>query len=347
MRKYAILNIAVLAALLAGCAKEETKDTAAAAKTYFDSWAQVNWPGAEKSGTGIYILEDTPGTGAEIPVDDSPFIFVDYTVTDLEGNVTATSRENIAKRIGSYSPANYYGERVWLVSDTFLGIYAGVEDMIRGMKVGGKRKAAIPYWLCTNDRYSSEQKYLKEVTSGSNLIYEVEIQDYCSDIVEWQIEQLEAYSQAYMGGVDSTHIAGNEELGKLGFYYKTVDKPGVDLTYTMPDDTTLYLNYTGKLLSGKVFDTNIAKVAKDNQIYSATKSYAPVKINRAAKYTDITMGDSSDLIDGFQAAIYMMHPMEKAITAFYSPLGYNYSGSGSVIPPYAPLVFELELVKEP
>jgi len=32
---------------------------------------------------------------------------------------------------------------------------------------------------------------------------------------------------------------------------------------------------------------------------------------------------------------------------FYSPYGYGTSGSGNLIPAYAPLVFEIKLVDEP
>ena len=36
---------------------------------------------------------------------------------------------------------------------------------------------------------------------------------------------------------------------------------------------------------------------------------------------------------------------EKGIGIFYSPLGYGHSGSGTSIPSYAPLIFEIEIVK--
>jgi FKBP-type peptidyl-prolyl cis-trans isomerase len=42
-----------------------------------------------------------------------------------------------------------------------------------------------------------------------------------------------------------------------------------------------------------------------------------------------------------------MKAMESGIGIFYSPLGYSYSGSEPSIPPYAPLIFEIEIVEEP
>ena len=345
MRKASIFTILAVAAVLAGCAKNESADKGAAAKRQFEAWIQVNHPDAQDKG-GIYILEDTPGVG-DVPIlANEPYLYVNYTVTDLEGNVVSTTDEKVAKRIGTYSKAYYYGERVWWATYGTYGIYAGLENLFADMRVGGKRKAAIPYWLCTTDRYDSEEQYLKKITTGSNLIYEVTLEGICDDIIEQQGKDLDAYSKAYLDGVDSTYIAGKEDLTKFGFYYKTVD-PGDKPEYEMPLDTVMYLNYTGKLLNGKVFDTNIANVAKDAGIYSASSSYSPVKITRSENYTDITMGDSSSLISGFQAALFMMHPNEKAITAFYSTLGYGATGTGEIIPPYSPLVFELELVAAP
>ena len=101
------------AVILAGCAKETSTDSTAANKQYFKSWQQVYYPAAERAGYGIYILEDTPGEGSEADIDACPYVFVDFTVTDLEGNVASTTSEAIAKRVGTFDQGNRYGERVW------------------------------------------------------------------------------------------------------------------------------------------------------------------------------------------------------------------------------------------
>lgn len=348
MKKTTILLSLAAVLLTAGCAKEQTKSDSAAAKLYFESWVQTYYPEAERAGYGIYILEDEPGEGEPLDVEATPFVLVDYTVTDLAGTIQSTTSEALSKRIGTYNAAYRYGSQYWMAEVSYLGIYAGVADLLSGMRLGGRRKAAIPYWLCTNDLYVKEETYLEKVTSGSNLIYEVTLHDAVEDISEYEGKLLDEYAKTYMDGVDSTHIAGDEKLGKFGFYFLS---RGIareqDLTYEMPSDTTMYLNYTGKCLDGKVFDTTIANVAKDAGIYNASRTYGPVRITRSEKYTDIQMNGSSELVDGFQAALYMLHPMEKATTAFYSGLGYSYSGSGMVIPPFTPLVFELELVEAP
>ena len=60
------------------------------------------------------------------------------------------------------------------------------------------------------------------------------------------------------------------------------------------------------------------------------------------------MGTSSgSIILGFAKTLWEMKAMEKGVGVFYSSLGYGYSGSGSSIPAYAPLIFEIELVAKP
>ena len=64
------------------------------------------------------------------------------------------------------------------------------------------------------------------------------------------------------------------------------------------------------------------------------------------EYSDITLSSSS-VISGFALTLWQMKAFEKGVGIFYSPLGYSYSGSGSSIPGYAPLIFEIEIVEEP
>ena len=97
-----------------------------------------------------------------------------------------------------------------------------------------------------------------------------------------------------------------------------------------------------------MFDTNIERVAKDNHLYSKDKTYEPVSIKWGEAYTDLTMGtEGSGVISGFAMTLWKMKAMEKGVGIFYSPLGYSYSGSEPSIPPYAPLIFEIEIVAAP
>ena len=81
-------------------------------------------------------------------------------------------------------------------------------------------------------------------------------------------------------------------------------------------------------------------------IYSSAKTYAPSEINWNEDPASVTL-EGSSVISGWAKAISMMNDHEKGVAMFYSSLGYSYSGSGNSIPPYAPLIFEIELVDNP
>jgi FKBP-type peptidyl-prolyl cis-trans isomerase FklB len=215
-----------------------------------------------------------------------------------------------------------------------------------GMKVGGRKKVIIPSWLMTYNTYDTPEEYLESESTGTSSIYDFTITDVALDIAQHEVRQIEQYF------ADNGAIFGKEPLdsleGHYGCYYKQLQPPADNDTTSFPSDTTIYINYTGRLLNGQVFDTTIEKVAKDNNIYSADKTYEPTSIKWAEKYEEITMGKSgSSTISGFALTLWQMRKMEKGIGVFYSPMGYSYNGSGSSIPPYAPLVFEIEIVAEP
>ncbi len=312
------------------------------AKRYFDAWMAVNHPDLKPTGLGIYVLEEEKGSGIEVKSDG--FAIVEYLITDLEGNITDYTYKETAKQLGEYDTTYYYGTDV--ISTIEGAIYAGVEETLLGMRAGGRKKVIIPGWLMTYAQYDSEEDYLATSSTSSSAIYDLRVVDYTDSIQLYEISQIEKYMSE-----NSAIFNGNIVNDTTGFYYKSIEKP---LSETFTDDTTFYINYTGKLLNGLVFDTTNEKIAKDNGLYTSGATYAPVKINWTKTTEDdveklsITMGDSdTQVVDGFARIIKQMHPMERGIGIFYSPLGYSYNGSGNSIPGYSPLVFEIEIVDKP
>ena len=330
-------GIAAMVAFFGSCAKETSVNSVNTSKEFFDAWMSVNHPGISPTGLGVYITEDIPGTGAAL-TDDDIVLFAEYTITDLEGSITSTTQESLAKQLGTYSLANYYGTDI-LINDRGY-TETGVLEMVKGMKVGGKRTASIPSWLYTIADYDTEEKYIK-ANGGSNAICTVSLKGKTTDIEKWEIDTLRRYVALHMDGVDST---------KFGYYSKTLVEPTDTATFS--SDTSFYINYTGRLLNGKVFDTTIEDTAKVYGIYSSDKTYGPMYVTMAPEYANITISASSaetgnTTIDGFAFCLSRMHPMEKVRCAFYSTLGYGMNGEGSSIPKFAPLVFEVEAVASP
>lgn len=336
---YIILSASIIA--IAGCAKVTVSGPNDSSKLFLEAWMHIynqnNGTDIKPSGLGIYVLEETPGTGDKT-VSDNGYVIVDYTITDLDGNISSYTEKTIAKQLGQYDTTVYYGPDVWLTMNSTIP--AGVQNALVGMKTGGKKKVLIPSWLMSYSTYETEAEYLNQSTDYSNTIYNITVRDYTDSIDVWQIDSIKRYIVKNYGSLDAF------TNDTTGFYYRQTQAPIDDKDF--PSDTTIYINYTGKLLNGLVFDTTIERVAKDNGCYDPSKTYKPVAIKWADTHNDITMGNSStSVIDGFSMTLWQMKAMEHGIGIFYSNLGYSYSGSEPSIPSYAPLIFEIQITDEP
>ena len=341
MKRLSILLLFGILSTVLSCVK--TAETAGneIKRLYLEDWLK-NYPDA-RAENGLYILEDEPGDGEEWNEGTGGYAFVNATVRSLSGTVTSNSIEEMAKQLQGkdFSVADYYGPRAFAVGAEYS--YAGFDRMLRGMKVGGRRTAVIPSWFMTFYRYDTDEEYFENESGYDSAIYTVIYRGQCANISEWEKEQIQDYADKNMpGAIGSSPNADEVDPSQLLFLTRRSGENRL-----MPNDTTVYINYTGRLLNGQVFDTTDAVIAADNNIFDASKTYGPVSITWGESYSDLTMGDSSSIITGFKAALYMMHPYEKATVVFTSSYGYSSSGSGSRIPGYAPLCFDLELVDQP
>ena len=332
MKKTTILLGAAL--VLAACAKTGTVNSNVSHKEYLEAWLSLSWPGVAQNDGGIYVLEDEPGTGATVGT--TGFVVVDYTSTELDGTVVNTTYPLVAKRTGDWKASDYYGPMVQSVEGTSLP--AGIAALLDGMQVGGRRKALLPSWMMTTSRYATQAEYLAQTTDETSRIYDVTLVAYETDIDKYQFDQISARMKELYNAPDST---------SYGLYYHQLKAP--DKTGDFPADTTVYITYIGRRLDGTVFDTNIENIAKDAGLYSASKEYGPAAITWASSASELTMtaagsSSSSTMISGFQKILWGMGAHEKGVGMFYSQLGYGTSGSGTSIPAYAPLSFEIELV---
>jgi len=334
------LTLSALAALiLSGCAKETTTAPNFAAKLYFDSWIQV-WQSehgntAREAGNGIWILEEEVGTG-DTYADSCMFANLDYTITDLQGNVSGTTYESVAKRVGTYNKSYYYGPKISIIQEG--GCYAGLQDALEGMKVGGRRKVAIPSWLMTTSRYDSPEGYLAVTTNINPAIYDITLREQIYNIYDWETDSLDVYAKKFMNGADSTFFAGDSTAARYGFYFLLREFRKSAKAYLVPG--------AKRGLNGQVFDTTIADTAKVWNLYDPKKTYKSVEVTLSENVNEITMDESSNLILGFQAGCAMLHKGMKGRVAFYSSYGYTYSGTGSAVPPFSPLVFDLFYTEE-
>lgn len=105
------------------------------------------------------------------------------------------------------------------------------------------------------------------------------------------------------------------------------------------DGSQIYLDYSGYLENGMLFDSSIEEVAKIHGKHIPAKA-------QAGAYTPIpfTAGTKSGMIPGFIEGIEQMNIGDKAIIFIPGHLGYGERGEPRAsIPPNATLVFELEM----
>lgn len=321
---------------MASCAKDTTTLPNDGNKRFLEAWMKIHHPEAVKGDLGIYILEERTGSGREAgSAQDYPYAYVSYTATDLDGNILESTDASVAKRLGTYdSSKNHYGPVIRLRNSTNLT--AGQEVVLNSMRVGGSRKAVIPGWLNTSSvRYSTEDDYLRNVT-GDDSILSLELHDVISDLDAWQIDSMTRYMNREL------HAAPDSL--KYGFYYIQTQAP-VD-TNGFASGSTVYINYTGRLLDGQVFDSTDEKTAKDAGIYSKSRTYGPFKVTMASEYKEISFpsgGGTGNFVDGFSYCLSKMRKGEKGVCVFYSELGYQGSGK-DMIPGFSPLRFDIEMI---
>ncbi|MFD0794803.1 FKBP-type peptidyl-prolyl cis-trans isomerase [Mucilaginibacter litoreus] len=98
---------------------------------------------------------------------------------------------------------------------------------------------------------------------------------------------------------------------------------------------TVYVNYTGRTLDGKVFDSSIEEDAKAAGLNQPGRTYEPISF---------AVG-TSRVIKGWDEGLLLLNEGSKATFIIPSNLAYGEHGAGEDIKPFSPLVFDLELVK--
>ncbi|MBP3253343.1 MAG: FKBP-type peptidyl-prolyl cis-trans isomerase [Bacteroidales bacterium] len=100
------------------------------------------------------------------------------------------------------------------------------------------------------------------------------------------------------------------------------------------DGDVVQIHYIGQLLDGKVFDTSVEDVAKENGKYNAARDYKPLEFKIGA----------GQMIPGFEIAAKQLKQGGKATVLLPSDLAYGSRDLGD-IKPFSPLLFTIELVK--
>lgn len=100
----------------------------------------------------------------------------------------------------------------------------------------------------------------------------------------------------------------------------------------------VYTNYTGYLLDGAVFDTNLEDVAKENDIYNEERNYDIFSF-----FVDVPASQGG-AIEGFSIGFKRLRSGAKATIIIPSPHGYRDNENIPRIPANSVLVFDVEFL---
>ena len=98
---------------------------------------------------------------------------------------------------------------------------------------------------------------------------------------------------------------------------------------------TAMINYTGRLLNGKMFDSSVEADAKEGGVYDPRRPYAPLEYNV----------DKGGLIQGWIKGLDGQAQGSVITLIIPSALAYGPQSAGSDIGPFEPLTFDLEIVE--
>ena len=206
------------------------------------------------------------------------------------------------------------------------------EEALMMMSVGDSANfkiSADSIYLKTFKRPNMEAKLPSYIKPGTMLTFETKLEKIKNkdEVMQEQqklMEERKVMLEKMKNEEPSTiskYVADNKITAKpmaSGLYY--IEKLKGKGKRVMAGDT-VQVNYRGMFLDGKVFD-------------SSERSTRPVEFH-------IGVGM---FIKGWDEAIPMMNVGGKAQLIIPSAIGYGEMGSQGVIPPYAPLLFEVEVV---
>lgn len=154
--------------------------------------------------------------------------------------------------------------------------------------------------------------------------------------------QLDEYFKGELDGLK------NAEAGKISKYVADnklePKKTASGLQYVIIEEgkgalpalgDTVVVNYTGMLTNGTIFDSSIKEVAEKAKLgIDPMRTFEPLRFSLG----------NQPVIQGWTEGLQLLPQGTKATFIIPSALAYGDRPAGQKIPPYAPLIFEVELV---
>jgi FKBP-type peptidyl-prolyl cis-trans isomerase len=270
---------------------------------------------ATPSATGVYYVEEVPGSGRLIANGD--MVKMEFGVYTIDENKVFSTKDR-------GQPMTFEFGKPF---DT-----KGFDEGIALMHKGGKAKIIVPSVMAFGERGRKDMSGNEIIPPYSTIIYEVEVLDIQTKAQhDKEVATKDAQSKAEAKAAEAKEPILIQKYLKdkaitakptaSGMYY--VEKVKGKGPKAMAGKK-VSVHYTGRLMDGTVFDSSLDK--------------------KPVKPYEFTLG-KSEVIPGWDEGIALMNEGGKAVLIIPSKLAYGPSGSGPVIKPFSPLVFDVELVK--
>jgi FKBP-type peptidyl-prolyl cis-trans isomerase len=202
----------------------------------------------------------------------------------------------------------------------------GFQEVIGMMKEGGKANAIVPSSMAFGAQGAGSV-----VPPFSTLYYDIEMVKVIS-AEEYQKKQEKKEA-------DKKAENAKKEKDEAGLIQKYIQDNNITPTVNMPNGLiyvetqagdgpkpgmgkTVKVHYTGKLLNGTKFDSSV---------------------DRGEPF-EFKLGQGA-VIEGWDQGLMLMNVGDKGLLIIPSKLAYKDRGAGNQIPPFSPLVFEIELLE--
>jgi FKBP-type peptidyl-prolyl cis-trans isomerase len=264
--------------------------------------------GVDPDDDGIYFIEKEKGKGRSPKTDD--YAIIHFSVSLLNGEQLFSSREQgepLEFQIGSKFEND------------------GFQRVVQKMKTGGEANALVPSALAFG-----EQGMGNIVPPYSPLFYEIELLDVMTQ-EEYTKKQEEKATQKKAEDAKREQQESVDLQNYLNENNITAEPTASGLIYVETEEGTgpqpqagqrVKVHYTGKLLDGTKFDSSL---------------------DRGQPF-EFALGQGQ-VIKGWDEGIALMKEGGKATLIIPSKIGYGAGGAGEMIPPFATLVFDVELLE--
>lgn len=308
-----VVGLVVVLIAFTGC-KDDGEDWRLQAEVErLDNYMARYYPDVVKDEYGIFHITETVGTGEGVT--DGQFVYINFTSEIIYGDIYESTIADVAQENGFYLDRAPYMPRIVAVDidQTLDGIYYS----LLSMKVGDKTSFVFPSSLGFYEETS------ESVPVYSSLKITMELFSVFDEPKDFEFELISKYME------DNSLLMtfDTEDL-----YEYLILEEGDSIPVEAGSDVKV--NYVGKYLNNKIFDTNLEDTAYVYGFWDPNRSYDAF---------EFTNGDQS-VISGWELGSTKLQMGSEAIFIFPSDLGYGEAGSGN-IPGYTPLLFYIQVLE--